>query len=87
MSVNLGNEALQGIGALRGDGNFTAFRNGLEEFAAARIHAALETAPDMRVEATAYARAIRDISIAIEAACNGVHPNRAPKTPLRQGRV
>lgn len=68
MSLNLGNSTMAACAALRTDASFAALRTGLADIAHQKIHAALDVPPDARVEATSYARALRDVWLAIEAA-------------------
>ena len=67
MSINLGHEGLQAARALRMDPQFAVLRAAIGEFAWKKIEAALDAPPELRVEATAYARALRDLYVAIEA--------------------
>lgn len=80
MSINLGNEGLAAARALRMDANFAALRAAIGEFAWARMNASLEVPQELRVEATAYARAVRDLYVAIEAGTID-QPQRAVKVP------
>lgn len=67
MSINLGHEGLQAARALRMDPQFAVLRAAIGEFAWKKIEAALDAPPELRVETTAYARALRDLYVAIEA--------------------
>ncbi len=73
MSLNLGTPACQAIQNLRNSDQWPALMGGLAEIATARMHVALQSAPDMRVDNTAYARALHDIYVAFEAASRGVN--------------
>lgn len=74
MSLNLGTPTVQAAAALRPDPHFEQVRAGLAEVVQARVNAALDAPVEQRVEATAYARAIRDVWVALEAATLGVRP-------------
>lgn len=86
MSLNLGNEVMSAAQALRGDTNFAALRAAMVSVVHDKINGALESAPEHRVEATAYARALRDMWLALEAATQSVRVStvKLPKPSVGQ---
>lgn len=65
MSINLGNAGYEAIRALRGSENWAVFCLAVETAARDKLHAALESSVENRVDATAYARAFHDIHVAL----------------------
>ena len=91
MSINLGNETMAAARALRFNEPFAALRLGLGQFAHKKMSTALDSAVDLRIEATAYARALRDVWVALESATleipqNGVERPQVPPLPDPHGR-
>ena len=78
MSVNLGTEAMNAAARLRHDPDFIVVRKGLALFAGRSINMAIGAVPEMRVEATAYARALRDLWVALESAALQVPQTSMP---------
>lgn len=85
MSLNLGNATMAACAALRTDASFAALRAGLADVAHQKIHAALDVPPEQRVEATSYARALRDVWLAIEAATLTVPQRQVALPKTRPG--
>lgn len=80
MSLNLGNEGLKAAAELRASPHFAALLGALEARAYEMMTRALESDSAGRVDATAYARALRDLWIALESGATGV-PQRAVRQP------
>jgi hypothetical protein len=64
--LNLGNDGLATLRELRGNPHFARFQQLFADYVYARIQDAITTPVDQRIEATAYARALRDVWIAFE---------------------
>ncbi len=79
MSINLGTQALDAIRAMRGTTHWETFCAALEELARGKLHAALESPVENRVDATGYARGIHDIHHAVAAANLLVNPRAVGK--------
>lgn len=71
MSLNLGNDAINACANLANAGDFVMFRDGLLERVRDLTNQALDTEPSKRDDAIGYARALRDLWMAIEAAATG----------------
>jgi sirohydrochlorin ferrochelatase len=67
VSLNIGNSGGAAARSLRQNGDWKAFREALYELARQKMNQALEPSAT-RDDAVGYARALRDLSIAIEAA-------------------
>lgn len=81
MSINLQNDGIGAITELRANPHFAAFRAALERTFILKMHTALDCAePANRGDAVGYARALRDLHIAIESAATGV-PHVQVKKP------
>ena len=80
MSVNIGSPAIAAVQELRGSPRWQDFISGLREVAQQRADAAL-AAPTggARDDACGYARALRDIYVALQAAAQNVNPNQVKK--------
>ncbi len=79
MSINLGNAGYEAIRALRGSESWAAFCQALETTARDKLHYALECSVEIRVDATAYARAFHDIHVAIVATTKEVNARAVNK--------
>jgi hypothetical protein len=79
MSINLGSPAIDAIGNLRGSDIWPLIMTAIEECARAKLHAALESSIADRVDATAYARGIHDVFVALSAASQRVNPRVVSK--------
>lgn len=66
--LNLGTEAIACLREMQQSLFFQRFREHFATFAARKLYEAVSSPVDQRVEATAYARALRDIWIAFESA-------------------
>jgi hypothetical protein len=75
MSLNLDNETVLAIQKLRGTPAFPEMLTAFARLANRQIHKAIECDPDHRVEQTAYARAFRDIFVAMQATYTGQRQN------------
>lgn len=87
MSVNVGTEAVVAIQELRGNPHFARLLAALETFTVTRMLAAQDTAPDMRVDATAYARGFYHLWQAMASAYSGQHMSQVKPTSTRGGKV
>lgn len=86
MSLNLGNDVSEAALALRADPHFAALRAGMAKVVNDKISQALDSPVEQRVEATAYARALRDVWVALEAGAQNVRANtvKLPRTPVEK---
>jgi hypothetical protein len=80
-SINLGNEGIQACRALRGLDQWDRFRAALGDAADKAVDQAIGSDPARRIEDTAYARGLRDLWIAIEAATTETHQKNVAKRP------
>jgi len=71
LSLNLGNNACNACKNLSNSADFILFRDGLFERARDHMNQALDIEPSKRDDAIGYARALRDLWLAIEAASTG----------------
>lgn len=83
MGLNLGTACLAAARALRTDPNWAIIREQLGVAALDRMNAGLDSAPELRVEATAYARALRDLWLAFEAGTLEIHQRQVEKPRMR----
>ena len=79
MSLNLGNEVIEAARALRELEPWAAIREGILEAARRSTNLALETAGERVGDAVGYARALRDLYLALESATTGQSLNRLEK--------
>lgn len=79
MSLNLGNDACAAMRDLSRDARWTAIRAALLEQTRVRMNHALEAPPGARDDAVGYARALRDVVVAIESASTGQAAQRVEK--------
>lgn len=79
MSLNLGDAATRAARTLCFNEGFTALRAGLGDLAQTKVNEAISSHPESRLEATAYARALRDVWVALEAAALGVRQQQVPQ--------
>jgi hypothetical protein len=66
--VNIGNEGVMACRGLKGNEQWDMLRAQLYKLAADRTDVALNSDPSARVDLTAYARALRDLWVALESA-------------------
>lgn len=86
MSLNLGTEGVNACANLANAADFVLFRDALLERARDQMNQALDIEPAKRDDAIGYARALRDLWIAIEAAATGQRANAVRKpAPLTVG--
>lgn len=71
MSLNLGNDGVNACQNMANSGDFIAFRDALLEQSRVLMNQALDVEPARRDDAIGYARALRDVWVAIEAAVTG----------------
>lgn len=79
MSLNLGTEGCQAARELRTVASWADLRTALHKLVVARMNTALDAPPELRVDQSAYARALRDVWMAFEAATNGEPIQRTAK--------
>lgn len=77
--MNLKNETFQALQELRGHPAFQVFRADLHRLASTELYTAAGAAPENRVHATSYAKAIVDLWVLIEAASTNVTTNKIEK--------
>jgi hypothetical protein len=82
MSINLGAAGISAIRFLRMSEHWPEFAQAFADVASAKAYAALESPPEARVDATAYARALVDIHVAITAAVQDINARAVPKLPI-----
>lgn len=82
MSINIGQAATDAVLALRGNEHFMTVLTNLHRVASAKLNEALFSTPDQRVDATAYARGISDVWIALEVAYTGQHVSQVQRPRL-----
>lgn len=79
MSLNLGNEAIGACLNLANNGDFAMFRASLMEKVREQMNAALDCEAGKRDDAIGYARALRDLWLAIDAAATNKRIQNLPK--------
>jgi hypothetical protein len=82
MSINLGNEAIDAARELHQSGAARAFehvRDGVLNASRHFMNAALDAGPEDRHMAVGYAKAVRDLYTALEAAAHGVQHRQVEK--------
>jgi hypothetical protein len=88
VSLNLGTDAINACMNLSNSADFILFRDGLLERARDHMNQALDIEPTKRDDAIGYARALRDLWIAIEAAATGQRIQQIKKpNPIQPGAV
>ena len=86
MAVNLGTAAFEAITNLKNNSDWRQFVAALDEQMSAFMHKALEVpAGYERIDATGYARSLRDLRAHIEMIENPLPGNRVPKPQVRHG--
>lgn len=81
--MNLGSVATDAALRLKNNPDWIAFKAGLEATAGALMNASLASPPEARLDATAYARAVRDVWIAVEAATTATGQRGVAKPGVR----
>ena len=79
--LNLGTEAVHCLRELQQSPYFERFREHFAVFVYRKLHEAVASPVDQRIEATAYARALRDMWIAFESAALE-KPQRSVELPM-----
>ena len=79
MSINLGNEAIDAVRKLRNSPEWGLVMAALTEQSRKSMNTALEAPPELKGDACGYARAIRDVFIALYSASTGTPMNRVEK--------
>lgn len=87
MSINLGTEAIESLRTLRDSEAWAMFRAGLDEQLRKSMNAALDAPPDEREVALGYARALRDLHMALKSATEGVQLSRVDRPSPVQRRA
>lgn len=72
MSINLGPEGCKAASELRGNDQFSSVIAAIKEQANKAANAALDASPDLVQQRAGYARALRDVFVALEAERAGV---------------
>lgn len=80
MSINLGPEGCKAASELRTSGQFASLVQAIKEQANKAANAALDAVPEQVARQAGYARALRDLYVALEAERTGVvqHKIKAP---------
>ena len=87
MSLNIGTLACEAAKSLRQSSDWTTLRSELGRIMQDKLYAAVEAPPEARLDATAYARALRDLWTALEAATLELNPRQVERAkPLIPGR-
>lgn len=84
MSLNLGTPACDAAKTLQGNEQWRTIREAVFELARQRMNIALDSAPEHRADAVGYARAVRDLYLAFEAATTGAPMNRVVKPGMEK---
>lgn len=84
MSLNLGNIGCNAARALQANPDWAELRGALAELARAKMNVALDAAHDNQATACGYARAIRDMWVALEAATLNSNPNAIKKPGVKE---
>ena len=79
MSLNLGSQGVNACANLGNQGDFVALRLALLEQVRTQMNQALDIEAARRDDAIGYARALRDLWIALEAGATGQKINSIPK--------
>jgi hypothetical protein len=79
VSLNLGNDGMIACQNLANSSDFILFRDALLDKAREQMNAALDIEPTKRDDAVGYARALRDLWLAIEGAVSGQRMNQVKK--------
>lgn len=79
MSVNLGNLGCEAARSLRGNPDWVAVCEALKAQVTARMTMALDASPEKLADAVGYARALKDIYVAFEAATKNINQNQVQK--------
>lgn len=79
MSINLGNDGVNAARELRSSPSWAKICEALRLQTVAKMNAAMEAPIGDRVDATAYARALRDLWIAFESATTATNQNAVAK--------
>lgn len=85
MALNLGPEAYEAIVRLKGNAEWRAFVQALNAQWAHFIHLAIDMPPENRVDATGYARGLRDLAAHIQMVEDPAS-GRPPKPPVKATR-
>lgn len=79
MSINIGTAGVEAVQALRTQPDWTKLMDAMGVVVRDRLHAALESPPEFRVDATAYARGLSDLHTAFYAATKAINPRQVNK--------
>jgi hypothetical protein len=79
MNITLNNDVTAAAKALRGNPDWEKFRKGLGDVSDSMTDKAIGSDPALRIESTAFARALRDLWVQLEAATNDVPPRTVQK--------
>jgi len=85
MSLNLGPEAFEAIRRLKNNSDWRSIVTALHDQMNNYMHLAIEVPPDSRLDATGYARGLRDLRAHIELVEEqGTNASRNPKPRVRE---
>jgi hypothetical protein len=76
MSINLGTAACEAMARLRTHADWKIIRDAIHEHARKSANTAIEVEHTFQAAACGYARAMRDLFVAIEAATDQVRPQQ-----------
>jgi len=79
MSLNLQNDGIAAVKELRSHPAFAALRAVLAREANSKANAAIDAPHELQASACGYARALRDLYVALESAVQGVPQNKVTK--------
>lgn len=82
MSLNLGPPAFDAIQTIKHTREWQIIREGLQMAFEQAVHRSIEAPPEIRLDATGYARALRDIVVALELNEGGPSVPRNYKPPV-----
>lgn len=84
MSINLGTAAIEAIKELRTTSSWGVFLAAFEDVVRSKLHAALDSPVENRVDATGYARGLSDLHSGLSAATQMVNPRQVSKLSAKQ---
>jgi hypothetical protein len=79
MSINFGQAAHEAAARLRVNPDFKLILEGIHEHARKRANEAIDVAHEFQASACGYARALRDVYVALEAAAQQIKPQQVAK--------
>jgi hypothetical protein len=82
MGINLGTPALEAITELRGNRHFEVLVTAIGQQTQLRMLGALNSPPELRADATGYARGVYELWAALHSAHAGLHQSQVKPPPL-----